>query len=95
MSSNTPCWLTAKVFRPVSPYWPARRRSEAGDHVAVDEIVVGAAGDVVVLAGQDLVLVAKIAFALGGIVELDWSSRPRLAPLTSSVGLASSLFFCS
>ena len=44
--------------------------AEAGDHVAIDDVVVGAAGDLVALAGQDLELVAEIAFAFGGGVEL-------------------------
>ncbi len=65
-----PCWLTAKVLTPVSPYFAGQAmRPKPRDHVAVDDVVVGAAGDVVALAGEDLVLVAEIALALRGIIE--------------------------
>ena len=65
-----PCWLTAKVLTPgLAIFGRPGDEAEAGDHVAVDDIVVGAAGDLVALAGQDLELIAEIAFAFGGVVE--------------------------
>ena len=60
--------------------------AEAGDHVAVDDIVVGAAGDLGALAGQDLVLVAEIALAFGGVVELGLVEVARRALAIDVVG---------
>ncbi|MNT67904.1 hypothetical protein D3C72_2060800 [compost metagenome] len=43
---------------------------EARNHIAVDDIVVGAAGDVSALARQDLEAIAVITFIRFGLVQL-------------------------
>ena len=45
-------------------------QAEAGDHVAVDDVVIGASRDPVALACQDTETITEISFTLAGVLKL-------------------------